>query len=267
MVWEDWEGNERRVSFGELQELSNRFANVLEALGVERERPRRHAAAVAARDGGRLPRHLQARRDPALDVGAVRRRGHRAPAARLGRAARGHRRGQPRPHPGGPGRSGCSCMGDDFEPAMDDASPEYETGRHARPTTRRSSTTRPARPGSPRASCTRTATCSRTRSSSSATTCATASSSTARASGRGPPGICPLLGPVALRRGGARAGAQGRLRPGGAPALPVEARRGEHVHHAHRAARDDRRGGRGQALPARASCASRARPASRSTPR
>ena len=36
MVWEDWQGNERRVSFGELQELSNRFANVLEALGVER---------------------------------------------------------------------------------------------------------------------------------------------------------------------------------------------------------------------------------------
>ena len=36
MVWEDWQGNERRVSFGELQELSNRFANVLEADGVER---------------------------------------------------------------------------------------------------------------------------------------------------------------------------------------------------------------------------------------
>src|SRR4051812_41864327 len=36
MVWGDWRGNERRVTFGELQELSNRFANVLEALGVER---------------------------------------------------------------------------------------------------------------------------------------------------------------------------------------------------------------------------------------
>ena len=36
MVWEDWQGNERRVSFGELQDLSNRFANVLEAIGVER---------------------------------------------------------------------------------------------------------------------------------------------------------------------------------------------------------------------------------------
>ena len=36
MIWEDWRGNERRVKFGELQDLSNRFAGVLEALGVER---------------------------------------------------------------------------------------------------------------------------------------------------------------------------------------------------------------------------------------
>src|SRR5436309_11425176 len=36
MVWEDWRGNERRVSFGELQDISNKFANVLQAHGVER---------------------------------------------------------------------------------------------------------------------------------------------------------------------------------------------------------------------------------------
>src|SRR3954466_16323042 len=36
MVWEDWQGNERSVTFGELQALSNKFANVLEAHGVER---------------------------------------------------------------------------------------------------------------------------------------------------------------------------------------------------------------------------------------
>ena len=36
MVWEDWHGAERGVSFGELQDLSNKFANVLEANGVER---------------------------------------------------------------------------------------------------------------------------------------------------------------------------------------------------------------------------------------
>src|SRR3954449_9561521 len=35
MIWEDWRGSERRVSFGELQDLSNRFANALEAIGVE----------------------------------------------------------------------------------------------------------------------------------------------------------------------------------------------------------------------------------------
>src|ERR671931_1725585 len=36
MIWEDWRGNERRVSFGELQDLSNRFANALEAHGAGR---------------------------------------------------------------------------------------------------------------------------------------------------------------------------------------------------------------------------------------
>src|SRR3954467_1744465 len=36
MVWEDYRGNEREVRWGELQELSNRFANVLRAPGVER---------------------------------------------------------------------------------------------------------------------------------------------------------------------------------------------------------------------------------------
>src|ERR671926_604711 len=36
MIWEDWQGTERRVSFGELQDLSNKFANALEAHGIER---------------------------------------------------------------------------------------------------------------------------------------------------------------------------------------------------------------------------------------
>src|SRR3954465_4239464 len=36
MVWEDWRGTERKVSFGELQDLSNKFANVLEHYDVER---------------------------------------------------------------------------------------------------------------------------------------------------------------------------------------------------------------------------------------
>ena len=36
MVWEDWRGNERDVTFGELQDLSGKFANVLEGHGIER---------------------------------------------------------------------------------------------------------------------------------------------------------------------------------------------------------------------------------------
>src|SRR6059058_4191332 len=36
MIWEDWRGNERNVTFGELQDLSGKFANVLEAHGIGR---------------------------------------------------------------------------------------------------------------------------------------------------------------------------------------------------------------------------------------
>jgi acetyl-CoA synthetase len=36
MIWEDWEGNERRVDWGEIQDLSNRMANVLRAHGIEK---------------------------------------------------------------------------------------------------------------------------------------------------------------------------------------------------------------------------------------
>jgi acetyl-CoA synthetase len=37
MIWEDWRGNERRVDWGEIQDLSCKFANVLRDRGVERE--------------------------------------------------------------------------------------------------------------------------------------------------------------------------------------------------------------------------------------
>src|SRR5256714_4614768 len=36
MVWEDWQGNERRVAWGETQSLANRAATVLAAHGVQR---------------------------------------------------------------------------------------------------------------------------------------------------------------------------------------------------------------------------------------
>ena len=80
-------------------------------------------------------------------------------------------------------------------------------------------------------------------------------------------GICPLLGPwrygavalVQARKGGYDP--EEHLR------LPREARGREHVHHADRAAGDDRRGGRRRRATRSASCGSPARPASRSTPR
>jgi acetyl-CoA synthetase len=36
MLWEDWQGNERRVTFGDMKEMSNRIANVLDGVGVGR---------------------------------------------------------------------------------------------------------------------------------------------------------------------------------------------------------------------------------------
>ena len=36
MLWEDWQGNERKLTFGEIRYLSNRIANVLTVLGVGR---------------------------------------------------------------------------------------------------------------------------------------------------------------------------------------------------------------------------------------
>src|SRR5215216_6647941 len=34
MLWEDWQGNERRLTFGDVQSLTNRAANVLRDAGV-----------------------------------------------------------------------------------------------------------------------------------------------------------------------------------------------------------------------------------------
>ena len=106
MIHEDVEGNVREVHWGELQELSNRFANVLRAHGVEQRRPRRDAAPADARDRRRVLRHLQVGRDPALDVRPLRRRRH--PPSGEGLAGQGarHERGQPAPHRSGARRRG-----------------------------------------------------------------------------------------------------------------------------------------------------------------
>ena len=107
MVWEDWQGNERRVSFGELQDLSNRFANVLEASGIER--------------GDRVATLLPSLPETAaVFIGTYKRGaillsmsvlyGDEGIEHRLrdsGAKARGHRRCQPRADPRGPGREGA----------------------------------------------------------------------------------------------------------------------------------------------------------------
>jgi acetyl-CoA synthetase len=37
MLWEDYRGNERRITFGDMRVMSNRIANVLRSLGVEKD--------------------------------------------------------------------------------------------------------------------------------------------------------------------------------------------------------------------------------------
>ena len=68
------------------------------ALARDREgRPGRGRPPSHPRDRGDLLRHLEARRDPALDVGPLRRRGDPPPAHGLDAEAAGHRRRQRRP--------------------------------------------------------------------------------------------------------------------------------------------------------------------------
>src|SRR4051812_40706533 len=125
MVWEDWEGNERRVAFGELQELSNRFANVLEAVGVEREDrvatllpslPETAAVFLGTYKRGAILLSMSVLYG---DEGIQHRL--RDSGARLVVTDAANRDRIP---------DGLAervlVMGDEFEPAMDDASPDYE---------------------------------------------------------------------------------------------------------------------------------------------
>ena len=183
MIWEDWRGNERRVSWGELQDLAAKFANVLREHGVERgdrvamllpATPETAAAFFGTWKAGAILLSMSVLYG---DEG-IRHRIEDSQAKVLVTNAENADRDRPRP-----GRGGA----DPRRPAARRRVDATSRPSTPPPTTRRSSTTPPARPGSPRASCTRTATCSPTRSSSTATTSARASSSTAWASGRGRP--------------------------------------------------------------------------------
>ena len=262
MVWERFDGARRDVTWGELQDLSNQAANVLRDHGVERgERvavvlpPTPETAAIffgTWKNAG----------DPALDVGPLRRRRHRAPPARLAAARARHRQGQRR-RASTPSLVGELLVLDDG--LLDGASTEFETADTAADDPAQlyytSGHHRPGQGHRPRPPL--------------------------RARARGVPLLPRGAGRRALPRhggvgvgGGHRAAAravapgrrpgrpaaQGRLRPRAAARLPQPPRGHERLHDAHGDARDDGHRGRRHALPAAASAAS-ARPASRSTPR
>ena len=125
MVWEDWQGNERRVTFGELQELSNRFANVLEAIGVERgdrvatllpSLPETAAVFLGTYKRGAILLSMSVLYG---DEGIEHRLRDSGARVVVTDAANRDR------IPDGLAER-VLVMGDDFEPAMDDASPDYE---------------------------------------------------------------------------------------------------------------------------------------------
>ena len=206
-------------------------------------RPRGDPAALAARDRRGVHRHLQVGRHPALPLGALRGRRHPPSPRGLGREGRDHRRRQPRPHPGRPGRVRAGARRRPAGRRLHQLRDGRHLGRGSRPALLlvghdgQGQGHPPRSPLSPRARGVRVL--------------------PRRSRRRAVPRLrrvgvgrrhLPAARPVALRRGGAGAGAQGRLRPRRAPRLPLEARGPEHVHHAHGAAGDDRRRRRRQAL-------------------
>ena len=248
MVWEDWRGDERRVSFGELQDMSRRFANVLRAHGVEREDrvatllpslPETAAVFIGTYRAGAILLSMSVLYG---DEGIQHRLRDSGAKVVVTDAANRDR------IPDGLVETVLVLDGgllDETGEGLDRVRDGRHLGRRPGPALllvrhHRHGQGHPARAPLPaRARGVRVL--------------------PRRARRRAVPrlgrvglgrGHLPAAGPVALRRGGAGAGAQGRLRPRGAPELPLQARRAEHVHHADGAALDDRRGRRRQALPA-----------------
>jgi acetyl-CoA synthetase len=126
MVWEDWQGEERRVTFGELRELSNRFANVLESLGVERgdrvatllpSLPETAAVFLGTYRRGAILLSMSVLYGDEGIEHRLRDSGARVVVTDVANRDR---------IPDGLVER-VVVMGDDFEPAMESASPEYET--------------------------------------------------------------------------------------------------------------------------------------------
>lgn len=180
MIHEDFRGRIQEISWGELQDDSNRFANVLRAQWGGARRPRRDAAAGDAADSGRVLRVWKA--------GAI----LLSMSVLYGDEGIRHRVGDSRPkvlltNAENAGRIDRSMV--EHQLILDDellgrGSTAFAPSTPP-PTMRPSSTPRRARRAWRRASSTPTGTSSPTRSSSTVTTCATERCSTAWGNGRG----------------------------------------------------------------------------------
>ncbi len=181
MIWEDHRGAQRRVTWGELQSLAARAANVLRAHGIER--------------GDRVAVVAPATPETAAvffgtwKLGAI----LLAMSVLYGDEGIRHRVADSQAKLIVCSADQAARMPGDLVEEVLVLDEELLAGQTTMPrpstpppTIRPSSTTRPARPGSRRGSCTPTATSSATKSSSTATTSGTASSSTAWANGPGP---------------------------------------------------------------------------------
>ena len=133
MVHEDFHGNVRNVSWGELQDAVQPLRQRARRARGRARRSRRDAAACDARDGGGVLRHLEGRSDPALDVGPLRRRGNPPPADRLAAQGARHQRGERRPHGALAGRARADPRRRAAQPRLDLVQRRRHGGRRPGP--------------------------------------------------------------------------------------------------------------------------------------
>src|ERR671914_334183 len=126
MVWEDWRGHERRGSFRGLQDLTAKFANVLEQHGVERgdrvatllpSLPETAAVFLGTYKRGAILLSMSVLYGDEGIEHRLRDSGARLVITDVANRSR---------IPEGLVER-VLVMGDDFEPAMDDAAPDYDT--------------------------------------------------------------------------------------------------------------------------------------------
>ena len=109
MIHEDFDGTVREVHWGELQENANRFANVLRAHGVERGDRVAMLLPPTPETAAAFFGTYKLRGDPAVDVGALRRRRHPPPRHGLAGEGARHQRGQQGPRRPVAGRARAAC--------------------------------------------------------------------------------------------------------------------------------------------------------------